>query len=101
MDGRDDPLDRGDREVLQGVGRWEGYVRAGDPYDRPVERPEALFGDDRDELRAPAEQPGVLLDGEDAAGTPGLAQDRLGVERHQAADVDDGRVDALLGEPLG
>ena len=67
LDGLDDPVDRRDREVLERRGRRQRDVRRRDPDDRRVEAVEALVGDDRGDLRAPAAQPRVLLDGEQPA----------------------------------
>ena len=68
--------------------RRQRHVRRRDAQYRPVEVPEALVGDDRSDLRAPAAQPRVFLDGHQVSGLRYLAQYRLRVERHQRAHVD-------------
>src|ERR1700736_5058072 len=84
----DDPVDRWHGEVLERVGRREGDVRGGDPHDWPVELEEDLLADDRTDLRTPAAQPRVLLDGEHASTLGRLAEQRRRVEWHEAAHVD-------------
>ena len=64
-----------------------------------VEAVEALVGDDRGDLGAPAAQPRVLLDGEQAAGLADRGEDRRGVERDERAEVDDLGVDAVARRP--
>ena len=58
-------------------GRGQRDVRRRDPADRGVEAPEPLVGDDRDDLGAPAQQPRVLLDREQAARLGDRPEDRL------------------------
>jgi len=52
-DCRHDALDRGDRQVLEGVGRrqWDMWCR--DSHDRPVEVVEGLLAHDGSQLAAP------------------------------------------------
>ena len=71
-------------------------MRRRDPHDRAVEVPEELLGHDRRDLGAPTAEPRVLFDGHEPAGLRDLTQDRLRVERHERAHVDDRRVDAVL-----
>jgi hypothetical protein len=75
-------------------------MRGSNANRRTGQRAERLFGHDRDDLRAPAAQPRVLLDREQPAGLGHLGQDRPGIERHQRPDVDDRGLDAVLGGQL-
>ena len=54
LDRLDDAVDRRDREVLERRRRRQRDVRRRDPHDRRVQAVEALVGDDRGDLRAPA-----------------------------------------------
>src|SRR5688572_8849830 len=92
----DDALGRRQLRVLEIVRGGERHVWRRDAHDRPVEVPEQLLGDDRSDLGAPAAKPRVLLDGDEASRLRDLAQDRLRVERHERAHVDDSGVDAVL-----
>ena len=84
-------------EVLERRRRRQRDVRRRDAHDRRVEAVEALVGDDRHDLRAPAAQPRVLLDREQPARLLDRGEDRRGVERDERAQVDDLGVDAVLG----
>ena len=75
-------------------------MRRSDPHRRPVEFVERLVGDDRNDLRAPAAQPRILLDGEQPMRARHRAEDSPGIERDQRAHVDDFAVDAVLGFKL-
>ena len=76
-------------------------MRRRDPQDGAVEVPERFLGDDRADLGAPAAQARVLLHGEQPAGLRHRSEDRGGVQRYQAAEVDDGHADALGRETVG
>src|SRR6185503_20451180 len=91
-----DPRRRRNHVILQRVRGGQGYVRRRDAHDRPVEIPEALVGDDRGDLGAPAAQARVLLDRHEAAGPGYFRQYVLGVERHERAHVDHRAGDAVL-----
>src|SRR5690606_22720340 len=93
---RDDALGARKLQVLEVVGRGERHVRRRYADDRSIEIPEELVRDDRGDFGAPAAKTRVLLDGHKASRLRDLAQDRLRVERHERAHVDDGRVDAVL-----
>jgi hypothetical protein len=75
-------------------------VRGGDPLDRPVEVPEAFVSGDGGDFGAPAEHPGVLLDGEQPPGLGQRPEDGSRVERDERSNVDHLGVDAPLGELL-
>ena len=75
-------------------------MRCCDPDDRAVEIVETLVRDDRRDFCTPAAEPRILLHGEEPARLPYLAENASGVERHQAAHVDDGRIDVHRIEPL-
>ena len=92
----DDAVGGGQRDVFQNVGGGQRNVRRGDPHRRAVEIVERLVGDDGDELGAPAAQPRVFLHGEQAVRARDRAEDRLRVERHQRAHVDNLAVDAVF-----
>src|SRR5436190_7838065 len=91
-----DAVDRRQDRILQRVGGGQRNVRRRDAHWRAVEVVERLVGDDRHDLGAPAAQPRVLLHGENAMGAADGTQDRLGVERHQRAHIDNFRVDAVF-----
>src|SRR5215471_13996672 len=97
----DDARHRRHHRVLERVGRRQRHVRGGDADDRALELAENLLLDDRRDLRAPAAQPRVLLDGEHAARARRLGEYRLRIERHERSHVDHGRVDSVGGERLG
>jgi len=71
-------------------------MRCRDPYDRSVEVPEQLFGDDRRDLGTPPAKTRVLFYGDEASGLRDFLENRLRIERHERADVYDGCRDAML-----
>src|SRR5690606_32629537 len=95
-DPRDDPVRVRDLRIFHVVRRSERDVRRRDAHDRAVEIPEQLLGDDRRDLRAPAAEPRVVLDGHETPRARDLAQNRLRIERHERADVHHCRGNAVL-----
>src|SRR4051812_32814845 len=65
-------------------------------YWRSVMVVEALIYGDRDDLRAPSTEPRILFYGEQTMGFGDGTEDRLRVERHQRAHVDNLGVDAMF-----
>ncbi len=91
-----DPVHGRQRDVFQDIGGRQRDMRRGDPHRRAVEIVERLVRHDRHDLGAPAAQPRILLDREQPVRARDRAEDRLGVERHQRAHVDNFAVDAVF-----
>src|SRR5258707_3259285 len=100
-DFRDDARNRWHDRVLELVGGGQRNVGRRDPDDRSLELAENLLLDDRGDLGAPAAQPRVFLDGEDAPGARRFGEQRPRIERHERAHVDHRRGNSVLrGERL-
>ena len=77
-------------------------MRRRDAHRRAIEIVEGLVGHNGNNLRAPPAQTWVLLHGKQAVRFADGTQDRLRVERHQRAHVDNLGVDAVFRfQPLG
>src|SRR5712691_12243895 len=83
-----DPIDRREREILQGVGGRQRQMRRRDADHRAVKREEALLGHDRGDLGAPSAETRVLLHGDETTGLADGLHDCSHVERDQRANVD-------------
>src|SRR5688500_2935648 len=98
---RRDPLRVRHEPVLLGaVHRRRGDLRSTVPHHGRIQTVEGLLRDERCDLCPRTEHPVVLVHDEALPGLAGLAEDGLGVERPQAADVDDVDRDPLAGEGL-
>ena len=79
--------------------RW--HVGSRDTFDRRVQPPEGLLGNNGCHIAGPAAGQIILLDDHQPASLVHRFQDQLLIQRHQRARVDDFGLDALLGQHLG
>src|SRR3954468_2545430 len=99
-DGVDHALDRGHVQLLEGA-RRVGRVGGGDATDGRLQRPEGLLLDRRHQLAAEARRERSLVQDDRAPARGDRLAQRIDVERHQAAQVEDADRVALLGGAVG
>lgn len=86
--------------LLQLLGVGSGHLRAGDPDRGSLQVVEAELAGESDQLGADAEAGETALDGHHDAGLLNGADDGLYVEGLDGAEVNDFRLDAVLGLEL-
>src|SRR6185436_20580760 len=96
-----DAILAGEELVLEGRGVGDGSVQGADDAHGTVEILERLLLDDRGEALADAAGARVLVRDEHLAAVPPDGQERVAVERGEAAEVEHGRLDAVLREAVG